>query len=68
MPMLRMGSRERVPPIKLGVEWCPGAPKAVLAITDLGGGAVLAVEPQLDDPDQRCVVADRLGGDDGAAQ
>jgi hypothetical protein len=56
MPILKAGSRERVRSVKLPVEWCPGAPEAILVAADLGAGAVLALEPHPDDPDQRCVV------------
>jgi len=46
---------ERVLPAMAGVRWNPGAPEAVLVVTD-NGLAALAVRPHPDDGDPDCVV------------
>jgi hypothetical protein len=60
MPLLRVGSRERIRNVKLRAMWDPGAPDAVLVTMDFGP-TVLALEAHPDDPDQRCVVLHWLG-------
>jgi hypothetical protein len=47
--------REKVQDLDLGVIWDPNAPEAILLANDFGR-TVLALNPHLDDLDQRCVV------------
>jgi hypothetical protein len=56
MPPITAGPTELVVTLDLGVQWDSGAPEAVLISPDLGAPTVLAIEPQVDDPDQRPVV------------